>query len=65
MKSEFLRQIFEKYSKSNFMKIHPVGAELYEADRRTDTTKLIVALRKFFFAGKPKNSIKIKEILRI
>jgi hypothetical protein len=25
------------------MKIHPVGAELFNADGRTDTTKLIVA----------------------
>jgi len=27
------------------MKIRPMGAELFHADRRTDTTKLIVALR--------------------
>jgi predicted alpha/beta-hydrolase family hydrolase len=27
------------------MKIHPVGAELLRADRRTNTTKLTVALR--------------------
>jgi len=29
------------------MKILPVGAELFHADRRTDMTKLIVALRNF------------------
>jgi hypothetical protein len=27
------------------MKIHPVGAELSHADRRTDKTKMIVAFR--------------------
>ena len=29
------------------MKIRPVGAELFRADRRTDMTKLIVAFRNF------------------
>jgi hypothetical protein len=29
------------------MKIRPVGAELYHADRWTDMTKLIVAFRSF------------------
>jgi hypothetical protein len=29
------------------MKIRPVGAELFRADRRTDVTKLIVAIRNF------------------
>jgi hypothetical protein len=36
------------------MKIRPVGAELFHADRRTDMTKLIVAFRNF--ANAPKNS---------
>ena len=31
----------------NFMKILSVGAELFVADRRTDTTDLIFALSKF------------------
>jgi hypothetical protein len=35
------------------MKIRPVGAELFHADRRTDMTKLIVAFRNF--ANAPKN----------
>jgi len=30
---------------SNFIKILPVGAELFQADGRTDKTKLIVAFR--------------------
>jgi len=29
------------------MKIRPMGAELFHADRRTDTTKLIVVCRNF------------------
>ena len=32
---------------STFTKIRPVGAELYQADRPTDMTKLIVAFRNF------------------
>jgi len=30
------------------MKIRSVGAQLFHADRRTDMTELIVALRNFF-----------------
>ena len=37
------------------MKIRPVGAEFFHADRRTDMTKLLVAFRKF--ANAPKNDI--------
>jgi len=43
---------------SNFMKIRPVGAELLQADRRTDVTKLIFAVRNF--ANAPKNVLNIK-----
>jgi hypothetical protein len=32
---------------SNFTKIRPAGAELFDADGRTDMTKLVVALRNF------------------
>jgi len=36
MKLEFSRQIFEKNTQiRNFMKIRPVGAELFHADRQT------------------------------
>ena len=38
---------------SNFMKIRPVGAELFDADGRTDMTKLIVAFCSF--ANAPEN----------
>jgi hypothetical protein len=41
------------------MKIRPVGAELFHADRRTDTTKLIVAFRNF--ANGPKKETKTVE----
>jgi len=34
MKPEFSRQIFEKYSISNFLKIRPVLAEFFHADRQ-------------------------------
>jgi len=41
---------------SNFMKIRPLGAELFHADdRRADMTKLIIAFRNFVNA--PKNGI--------
>jgi hypothetical protein len=32
---------------SNFVKIRPVGAELFRADGQTDTTKQIVAFHNF------------------
>jgi hypothetical protein len=34
------------------MKIRPVGAELFHADRRTDMTTLIVTFRNFANASK-------------
>ena len=37
----------QKILKSNYMKIRPVGAELFHTDGRTDMTKLIVAFRNF------------------
>jgi hypothetical protein len=47
MKPELSPQIFEKYSNIKFRKkkIRPVGAELFLADGRTDTTKIRVAFR--------------------
>ena len=38
---------------SSFIKILPVGAELFHADRRTDMTKLTVSFHNF--ANAPKN----------
>jgi len=40
------QQIFDKYSISNFIKLRPVGAELFNVDGRTDMTKLSKFRRK-------------------
>jgi hypothetical protein len=48
MKLELFRQIFRKNTPiSSFIKIQPIGAELFREDGQTDVTKLIVALRIF------------------
>jgi len=39
---------------SNFMKIHPVGAEFFHAGGQIEVTKLIVTL--YSFANVPKNA---------
>ena len=43
----FLTDFWKNTEMPNFIKIRPVGAELFHADRRTDVTKLIVAFRDF------------------
>jgi len=45
----FLADFGERLNYQNFIKIHPVGAELFHADRRTDRDmkKLTAALRNF------------------
>jgi len=50
---EYSRQFTKNTQISNFMNIRPVGAEMFDADGRTDVTKLIVAFRNF--AKAPKN----------
>jgi hypothetical protein len=46
MKREFSRQFSKNTQISSFMKIRPVGAELFHKDRqRTDMMKLAVAFR--------------------
>jgi hypothetical protein len=48
IKLEFYLQIFKKEEKPkilDFIKIRPVGAELFHVDGRTDMTKLMVAFR--------------------
>ena len=53
--------LLDRFSKniqiSNFMKIRPVGPELFHAERWTDMTKLIVAIRNFANAPKKKQSV--------
>jgi hypothetical protein len=44
---------FPKTQTSNFIKIRPVGAELFDADGQTDMMKLTVAIRNF--TDVPKN----------
>jgi hypothetical protein len=41
MKLEFSEQIFEKIHRSNFMKILPLGAELFDTDGQADMAKLM------------------------
>ena len=42
------------YKEPNFMKIHPMGAELFHAGGQTDMTKLIVTFRNSANASKKK-----------
>jgi hypothetical protein len=55
MKLDFSRHIFEKTQVSNPFKIRPVGAELFHAGGRTETTKIIVSFR--YFANAPKKKV--------
>jgi hypothetical protein len=58
MNIEFL-DTFEKNTRiSNFMKVLPVGTELFHADGQTDITKLIAAFRKPVNAPKNASSLK-------
>jgi hypothetical protein len=50
MKLEFLGRFSKNTQISNFIKIRPVGAELFHADGGTDMTKLTVAFRNFAHA---------------
>jgi hypothetical protein len=52
MEHKFSQQIFETYSESYFTKIHPVGTELYHAERQTGMMKLCHSSQ---FSAMPKN----------
>jgi hypothetical protein len=52
IKLEYSRRFTKNTQISNFIKIRPVGAELFHADGRTDMTKLMVAFRDFVNASK-------------
>jgi len=47
VKLEFLDSFWKNSQIPNFIKVHPVGSELFNADGRADMTKLIVAFRDF------------------
>jgi hypothetical protein len=49
----FVTYFLKNTQKSNFMKIHPMGSELFHVDRQTDMTKLVVTFHNF--ADVPKN----------
>jgi len=48
---------------SNFIKIHPVGAQLFHVDGQTDMTKVTVAFCKF--ANLLKNKFSISIIMKL
>jgi len=52
MKHEFSGQIPEKSRTSNFMKIHQMGTDLVQSDRRTEITNLVVVFGNFAKASK-------------
>jgi len=60
----FLYRLTKSMQISNFMKIRPVGAELFYADGQTDKqtgmTKLIVAFRNF--ANAPKSHFPVDNL---
>jgi len=51
----FLDRFSKNAQISNFMKIRPVGTDVFHADRQTDVTKLTGAFRNF--ANSPKTDI--------
>jgi hypothetical protein len=58
MKREFSRQIFEKYSNINFMKIRPLEAELLHAEARGEAKSLFSILRSRLIKDKMKGDVK-------
>jgi hypothetical protein len=61
MKLSLLDRFLEKVHISNFMKVSPLGAELFHADRRTDMTKLIADF--CYFVNVPKNLLLVSGVL--
>jgi hypothetical protein len=53
----FLNRISEKAQISNFIKIRPLGAELFHSDEQADMTKLTVAFHSFVNERKNYHSI--------
>ena len=61
---DFLNRISKKAQISRFIKIRPVGAELFRADGQVGMTKLTVAFRNFANALKNWLTSKIKKFRR-
>jgi len=57
IKLEFWQLSKKNTQISNFIKFHPVGAELFHADRQTDMMKLIITFRNSRNAPKNLNPI--------
>jgi hypothetical protein len=53
MKVESFYRVSKNVQTTTFIKILPLGAEQFHADRQTDTTKLTVAFHNF--VNMPKN----------
>jgi hypothetical protein len=56
MKLEFLSTFSKNPQILTFVKIRPLGAELFHADGRTDMTKLIAAFHNLANAPKKENT---------
>ena len=65
MKLEFSRRVFEKCSNIKFHKIHPVGAELFHEDGRTDGRHGEANIRFPYFANAPKKCHNIVVLVAI
>ena len=57
-KLEFSRQILKNTHISSFIKIRPVGSELFHVNGRTDIKKPIVVFRNY--ANAPKNLLAVR-----
>ena len=57
----FLDRFLKNIQISNFIKIRPMGIELFHAGGRTNTTKLRAALRNF--ANAPKKTYVVQDSL--
>jgi hypothetical protein len=56
--SNFLNRFSQNTQIPTFMKTRTVEAEFFHADRQTDMTKLIVALRNF--SNAPKKTVSVR-----
>jgi len=68
MKFKFCQQILKNIQISNFIKLHPVRAELFlvdgQIDRQTDMRKLEVVFRNFADAPKNRSRVVAAQVTR-